>query len=211
MTIEQLLSFWSQLITTLRWTTLVAFVVIAVVQLFYYIWLNLTVNVQPRTRKAPNAPLMPTNPGAVGSYSAVGTGGGARPTKTTPTMASAPEVFRPHMVILSGLPNVSEIEIPADEFYIGRFYNPEHKILVSLDERSVSRRHAFFHKGSMDDFYLTDTSSSYGTSIKRGEIFEPLTPGKEERIYNGDVVQFGSAISVRFELGGSSRAYATQL
>ncbi|MEO0564770.1 MAG: FHA domain-containing protein, partial [Chloroflexota bacterium] len=201
--------FWSQLVVMLRITLLIALVIVVIVQLIYLSVVNATAGriAQEQRRRQPDGPIMPTDPGEVDlSYSAENSG--RRRGDLSPRDEG---VIQPRMVVLNGLPNVSEIEIPADEFGIGRFYNPDHDILVALDERSISRRHAFFSKAGMGEYYLADTRSSYGTSIRRGEVFEPMTPGQEERLYNGDVVQFGSVVTVRFMLPGDTRAYATQV
>jgi hypothetical protein len=38
-----------------------------------------------------------------------------------------------------------------------------------------------------------------------------LAPNREERLYNGDIVQFGNAVRVRFSLPCESRTSVTQL
>jgi hypothetical protein len=63
---------------------------------------------------------------------------------------------------------------------------------------------------SLGEFYLTDTNSSYGTSLRKDNKFELLTPGQRERIYNEDVVQFGNSVTIRFLLQSATRAAATR-
>jgi len=82
---------------------------------------------------------------------------------------------------------------------------------VAFDEKSISRRHAIFMGDeSLGEFYLTDTNSSYGTSVRKENKFELLTPGQRERIYNEDVVQFGNSVTIRFLLPSATRAAATR-
>lgn len=210
MTVE-FLEFWARLIATLRLTTLAALVLIVVTQIMYLFWLNISAGRTggERRRRLPNAPIMPTDPGAVDlTYGPEGSRSG----RSAPDLApSDSAVVRPKMLVLNGLPNVSEIDLPADQFGVGRFYNPEHDILVALDERSVSRRHAYISKEGPGEYYLADMKSSYGTSLRRGEDFQPLTPKEPVRVYHDDVVQFGSVVTVRLVLPGDTRAYATQV
>jgi pSer/pThr/pTyr-binding forkhead associated (FHA) protein len=210
--VDQVVNFWEQFLGSLRWTVLGALLLIALIQIIYLTWVNLSANRTPggrRRRRQPSAPIMPTQPdNLVPSDYADPSGGVSAARSLNP---SDNRVVRPRMVILNGLPAVSEIDLPADEFGIGRFYNPDHNILVALDERSVSRRHAYFSKAGSSEYYLTDTSSSYGTSLRQGDTFQSMTPGQEERVFNGDVVQFGSVVTVRLVLPGDTRAYATQV
>jgi pSer/pThr/pTyr-binding forkhead associated (FHA) protein len=116
------------------------------------------------------------------------------------------------MVVLRGISNLSEIPLPSNDFGIGRFYNPDGNILVALDERSISRRHATFISDiPTREYYLTDTHSSYGTRIQIGNRFETLTPGKAQRIYNEDVIQFGHIVTVRFTLPCQTRPTGTRM
>lgn len=115
------------------------------------------------------------------------------------------------LVVLSGLLNRDVIPLPGNQFGIGRFRSEPDKILVALDERSVSRRHAVFHADGIGLYSLTDTHSSYGTFVRKGVTFEPLQPGQREPLYNGDEVRFGQHVTVRFELPGDTRSSATQL
>jgi hypothetical protein len=64
---------------------------------------------------------------------------------------------------------------------------------------------------NLREYYLTDTSSSYGTAIRKDNQLQLLTPGKRERVYNEDIVQFGNSVTVRFVLPGDTRAAATRL
>lgn len=147
----------------------------------------------------------------------------ATPVLQTPVLQPHTGVNIPHsnpggsidvrkLIVMAGLPEQLEINLPGNEFGIGRFYNQERRVLVMFDEKSISREHAFFNiNTSLNQFFLTDKSSSYGTYVLIGEQFEPLTPEKPERIFNGDVVQFGNVVRVQFILPGETRASTTQL
>lgn len=211
MDILRLFEFWDFFRNSLGWLIPATLAILLLIQLLYYTYLN--INVKPRRRRPrqnpPESPIMPTDPESNANIN-------YRPRQQ---QSAAPNrnlsldgvEEPPHFVVLKGLPNISEIELPASEFGIGRFYAPEKNILVSLDERSVSRRHAVFIGDTANQsFALMDTSSSYGTSLRRGERFEPLTPGQEIAVYNGDVVQFGSVVTVRLVLPGDTRAHAMQ-
>src|SRR5262249_15181285 len=116
------------------------------------------------------------------------------------------------MVVLSGLPDLMEVNLPGTEFGIGRFYNQERKILIVLDEKSVSREHAMFqYNPQINQYFLTDKSSSYGTYILVSDQFQPVAPEKPQQLFNGDVIQFGNLVKVRFILSGGTRASVTQL
>jgi pSer/pThr/pTyr-binding forkhead associated (FHA) protein len=129
---------------------------------------------------------------------------------TTSSSALISEIGK--LVVLSGLPDQLESNLPGLEFGIGRFYNQERKILVVLDEKSISREHAFFqYNAQLEQYFLTDKSSSYGTYILANDKFDPLTPDQPQQIFNGDVVQFGNLVKVRFILAGGTRASVTQL
>lgn len=211
MSLNDLLGYWRFFLDTIHWLIPMTLGIVALIQVSYYAYLN--ANAQPRARRQrsrerlPDSPVMPTNPDTDVNVRY------APPSDhPLPDATPEPQQYTMKMVILSGLPNVSEIELPGSNFGIGRFFNPDKNILVALDERSVSRRHAYFHAyPERQEYYLMDTSSSYGTSLRRGDTFEPLSPGEEERIYNGDVVQFGSTVTVRFVMPGDTRAYANRM
>jgi pSer/pThr/pTyr-binding forkhead associated (FHA) protein len=85
-------------------------------------------------------------------------------------------------------------------------------VLVALDEKSISRRHAtFICDEPIREYYLKDLNSSFGTSVLINGAFEKLTPDKQERIYNEDVVQFGNVVTVRLLLPCETRASMTSL
>jgi len=177
------------------WIALLALAVLAVVQFLYWIILSLTAGSHTERRvRQPSAPIMPTTPSGIAT--------------SIPGYATNPPAQRANigkMVIVSGLP-AKEMPLPAGNFGIGRFYNPEQNVQVAMDEKSLSRRHAAFTSNELlREFYLTDNGSSYGTAIQRGAQFEPLRAGQPERIYNEDVVQFGNVVRVRFLLPGDKR------
>jgi pSer/pThr/pTyr-binding forkhead associated (FHA) protein len=116
------------------------------------------------------------------------------------------------MVVLAGVEGMTEIAIPPGNFSIGRFFNQESNVLVALDERSVSRRHAaFVSNDAAAEYSIVDTNSSYGTFLLIDNQFDQLTPGKNERVYHEDVVQFGNSVRVRLILPGETRASTTRL
>lgn len=178
----------------LFWTISVALVVMAVVQIMYLAWLVYAPANRRRSRQ-PKAPVMPTSPD---NYL------NTQPFAYNTAPASEGSIGK--IVILNGVPNLTEIPLPSAQFAIGRFYNQEGNILLALDEGSVSRRHAtFVSDESTREYYLTDTNSSYGTRIRIGGQMEALVPGRGERIYNEDVVQFGNVVNVRFILPCDTR------
>jgi len=161
------------------WLVIITLAALAMVQVIYVLWLTFA-PVKNRTSAQPASPVMPTRPAA--------------------TQRSG------KMVIVSGLNTTTrEITIPANHFGIGRFYKPEENILVTFDEKSISRRHAVFEGDDTTlEFYLID-DSTYGTSIQKNGQFEPLTPRQRERIFNNDLVRFGDVVTVRFSLPGGAR------
>lgn len=183
----------SQLITLVP----VSLAVVALVQLVYLLALN-TFGSRQRTARRPSAPLMPTQPQG-GLYPKTGT---AKPSP----------VVNGKITILSGLASTGDIALPGSTFVIGRFYHPENNILIALDDKSISRRHAQFTGDDVFKTYtLTDLNSTYGTAQRRDGKFEIVPPGQPVRLYNQDVVQFGGNVTIRFTLPGDTRADATQL
>jgi len=183
-------------LSQLLWMIPLTLLIVAVLQVIYWIILSLTAGTTTRrSSRQPSAPIMPTNPSGIAT--------------SIPGYATNPPVQRAaigKIVIVSGLPT-KEIPVPAGNFGIGRFYNPEQNVQVAIDEKSISRRHAAFTSNDLlREYYLTDNGSSYGTSIQRGAQFEPLKPGQPERIYNEDVVQIGNVVRVRFMLPTDKRA-----
>ena len=115
------------------------------------------------------------------------------------------------MVILGGL-EPREIPLPSAHFTVGRFYSPENNVLVALDEKSVSRKHAILRVAAQGrEYYLQDVGSTYGTHLAVEGRFDRLQPGVDARVYNQDVVQFGSAVQVQLVLPCETRSAITQL
>jgi hypothetical protein len=145
----------------------------------------------------------------------------APPQYSPPQYSQPPMVSRPpdsteletmgKMIIMTGL-EPREIPLPSAQFAIGRFYSPENNVLVAVDEKSVSRKHAAMRIAAQGrEYYIQDVGSSYGTHLIAEGRFDRLTPGKEERVYNNDVIQFGSAVQVRLVLPCETRSAVTQL
>ena len=115
------------------------------------------------------------------------------------------------MVIIGGL-ETREIPLPGTQFRIGRFYSPENNVLVGIDEKSVSRKHAALRVAAHGrEYYIQDVGSTYGTHLIAEGRFDRLTPGRDERVYNNDVIQFGSTVQVRLVLPCETRSAITQL
>ena len=115
------------------------------------------------------------------------------------------------MVIIAGMAP-REIPLPSAQFVIGRFYSPENNVLVGIDEKSVSRKHAAFRIAAHGrEYYIQDVGSTYGTHLIAEGRFDRLTPGTEVRVYHNDVVQFGSALQVQLVLPCETRSAVTQL
>jgi hypothetical protein len=173
------------------------------------------VSAQPIMPTAPMQPIMPGQP--------VPPGQSIMPGQMVPApqyqqmMVDSPPAPRTggavgKMIVLAGLDTMREISLPSSNFFIGRFYSPEANVLVALDEKSISRRHAtFICDEPIREYYLKDLNSSFGTAVLINGAFEKLTPDKQERIYNEDVVQFGNVVTVRLLLPCETRASMTSL
>jgi hypothetical protein len=189
----------------LLWILPITFAIVLLIQFLYWFFLN---NSVPSEKKASvstvTSPVMPTYPDNLVDR-AQGTGGGVS-REPQPETTALGEVI-PKMVMLNHPKGKKEIKLPNTPSYgMGRFYNREYNILIALDERSISRRHAVLSRDdSSNQYFLTDTNSSYGTAIQRGENFAPMTPGEEERIYHNDTVQFGRSLTIQFTLPGPTR------
>ncbi len=155
----------------------------------------------PGPQRQPNEPIMPrvpysNVPGQTGAY---------------PTQAPIQQGAMGMMAILQGLEQ-RDVPLPAQEFRVGRFYDKDGGILISLDDRSVSRRHATFTgNDGLREYYLTDTDSSFGTYIQIENQFERLPPNSRRRLYNEDVVKFGNNVVVRFMLPCDTRGSSTRI
>ncbi|XWX02519.1 FHA domain-containing protein [Aggregatilineales bacterium SYSU G02658] len=225
----------------LRWTVPVALGVVLLIQLLYLAVLSriprqreavqpppVLPSVQPYTPAS--APSVPTTspqpmsappvpsaapPAPVMPSASSSTMPAPAPAAPLPSAAAAPAVAggpRGKFVVLAGIEGVSEIAIPAKEFTIGRFYNPENDILIGLDERSISRKHArFIVDESTREYYIKDTASSFGTFLLINGQFEQLAANVQERVYNEDVVRFGNVVTVRLILPIETRGTVTSL
>lgn len=172
------------------WIGVLAMGAIAVLQLLYFSVLLIPKRGN-RPIRQPNAPLMPTQPSNLDARK------------------SQPLATGGKMAVLSGLENSDDIPLPNTDFIIGRYYHPENNIHIALDEKSISRRHAHFQgDDARREYTLTDTNSSYGTALRVNDRLQPLTAGQRFRVYNGDVIQFGQQVSVRFNLPGDTRPAA---
>lgn len=115
------------------------------------------------------------------------------------------------ITVLSGAPP-QDIPLPGPQFAIGRFFAAEQGVLVGLDEKSISRRHAMIRANpATREFFLQDGGSSYGTIMLVEGRMDKLTPNVETKLYNGDIVQLGNAVRIRFNLPNEMRSSATQL
>lgn len=186
----------------IKWWLPVVLGLLLGLQILYYGWVNLRPAGSRRPRRQPAGPIMPTRPDFT-----------PQPQRQSiPELSMMEPMNEAKMVILSGLPNAPEVPLPSGAFAIGRFYNPGQQVMVALNERSISRRHALVRTApSLNEYYLSDAGSSYGTSIRKGDQFVAIAPGQEQRLYDGDVVRFGMTVTVRFVLPGDSRAAETQV
>lgn len=181
----------------LYWIIPITLIVVAMVQTIHWILLNRAVRQPSRRSKA--SPNMPSSPRGVG---------GSTNTLGNVDNNYADNIhsggFQGTMTVLEGIPGTTEIRLPKSSFSLGRFYNPDEDILIALDERSISRRHAYF-SAEGNNFYLTDIGSSYGTAIYMNDTYVNLSPDQREQVYNGDVVLFGNTVKVQLRLPGQTR------
>lgn len=194
------------IVQNLLWILPVTLLIMALIQFIYWFFLNNSVPSEKRDKvPAVTSPVMPTYPDNLVDRPLGGTGGGIAREPQPETTALGEVVAK--MIFHNHPKGRKEIKLPDVPSYgIGRFFNREYNILIALDERSISRRHAVLSKDAgSNQYFLMDTNSSYGTSIKKGETFVPTTPGEEERLYHKDVVQFGRSLTVEFMLPGPTR------
>ncbi len=172
------------------WVGAMAMGAVAVLQILYFSVLLIPKR-GSRPVRQPSGPLMPTSPANLDGRK------------------SMPLISGGKMAVMAGLINTDEIPLPNNNFIIGRYYHPENNIHIALDEKSISRRHAQFQgDDNRREYTLTDTNSSYGTALRVGDKLQPLPPGQKFRVYNGDVIQFGQQVTVRFTLPGDLRPAA---
>ncbi len=196
-------------IVNLWWIIPITLLLLAIIQLIYWAYLNNTVPSETKENVSMvTSPQMPTYPDNLVDRPMGDTSGINR--EPAPETTALGDVI-PKMIMTNHPKGRKEIKLPDVPSYgMGRFFNKEYNILIALDERSTSRRHAVLSKdASTNQYFLTDTNSSYGTAIKRGDVFQPMTPGQEERIYHNDMVQFGRSLTVQFTLPGPTRQSVT--
>jgi len=204
----------------LIWSIPIILLVLAVFQLLYLMVLS---SGRRRRRTSPTSPVMPRiEPGTPPPPTASAQPATLSDAPTAPDMGtdtdSGMPASRPPMnrmpagtigkfIVLNGLDGgMREIDFPSNDFGIGRFHNPDANILVALDEKSISRKHAIFLcDEQIREYYLVDTNSSYGTHVMVNGEFRTLNPGKNERVYNEDVVQFGNNVTMRLVLPCETR------
>ncbi len=178
-------------INTLIWIVPGVFGALTTILLLYWLWLTVAPGPRPRAVSAPTPPPPPPAPKSrhvESDDTIIDRVGG-------PTTAGS-------MVIESGLPQVMTIDFPSSEFRIGRFRDETQNILVAVDEKSISRSHALL-KGNPQtgEFTIQDIGSRFGTFVLSAQgVPEQLQQGESRRVYNGTIVQFGSAVRARLNL-----------
>jgi hypothetical protein len=116
------------------------------------------------------------------------------------------------VAVLAGAPQLGEYPITLPTFYIGRFVAADQQVMIGLDEKSVSRKHLMVRITPAREYYVSDAGSTFGSSLVSADgTVTKMTVGKEERIYNGDIVQLGNAVRLRFMLPTEMRSSVTQL
>jgi len=190
---------------------LLALGLIAFIQFVYVSYLSASGSIDENANR-PNRPVMPTRSSGwssdnlsepLGSIIEQISRGHSTPSGITDHGATG------KFVVMTGLAQNRELRLPGGEFGIGRFMNPEHNIIMNIDEKSISRQHATFAADeALREYYLTDTSSTYGTYLMQGGRSEKLPPNTPVRVYNEDVVQFGSKVRVRLVLPTETREEA---
>mgnify|MGYP000571700548 CR=1 FL=1 len=175
--------------------------IVAILQSIYWIYLLRGASNKPSDRR--NRAMMPSNPRLIGGQQTSEIEAAGDYTDNLRERGG----FQGMMIVLDGMPDLANrnIRMPKNSFTIGRFYNPDEDILVAIDERSISRRHArFTSEGS--NFYLTDIGSSYGTSISSGGQNINLSPDQREQVFDGDEIVFGNTVRLKLSLPGPARS-----
>jgi len=114
-------------------------------------------------------------------------------------------------VIAAGVNMMGDIPLPSKQFGIGRFLDEGSGILVAIDEKSISRKHAQLRIDSAGNYILKDTNSTYGTFLVEGNQPRQFAAGSEERVYKNDIIQFGQVVRVRLDIPGEDRRTATRV
>ncbi len=116
------------------------------------------------------------------------------------------------VAVIAGVPQLGEYPITLPTFYVGRFVAADQQVMIGLDEKSVSRKHLMVRCTPAREYYVSDAGSTFGSSLVSGDgTITRMTVGKEERIYNGDIVQLGNVVRLRFMLPTEMRSSVTQL
>ena len=104
-------------------------------------------------------------------------------------VANDTEDSRRHVLVrMTGADVGQVIALPKDEYVVGRRSNCD----LVLNTEGVSRRHArFVFEGG--NYYIEDLGSANGTAVKGQQI-------KRHLLQDGDVVQFGPRMSVRYSI-----------
>lgn len=177
--------------TQMIWILPGVFGVITVLLLLYWVWLLIAPG--PRVQQPMSAPPIQTP-----KTPAIHLETDDTIIDRIPTGPTGPA----SMTVEAGLPGAGTIEFPSAEFRVGRFRDDTQNVLIALDEKSVSRSHALIRGNPQTgEYYIQDIGSRFGTSIvtPQGTV-EKLNEGETRRVYNGTVVQFGSAVRVRINL-----------
>lgn len=188
-------------IMTILWALPVLLAVLAVLQVLRWAWLVYAPITEATVPEKKTGALPAISQRDISSGRSGATQGGL------PSMSNATIVdVVGKMVVLSGLPEAREYPLPSNHFAIGRLVNIENNIPIALDEGSVSRRHAIVRCDERTrEYFIMDANSSYGTHLIVNNQLRTLDPGKEERIYNQDTIQFGNVVRVRMMIVGETR------
>jgi hypothetical protein len=201
-----------QLLYQLAWLVPLTLACLAVWQVLGIIWVSLApIRRRRSTPVGVVPPIMPTNPTGTMNYAPNPGGYGGGSSAASPAGGAA----YGRMMILTGLPQ-QELRLPSLRFGIGRYRDEPNNILLDLNEGSISRSHAQF-RGDLGrrEFYLMDVGkkgagSTYGTYIRMNGQMVQLKPRQEVRLYNEDVVRFGTVVTVRFLLPCETREAAAR-
>jgi|GEM_PF-119357 len=96
----------------------------------------------------------------------------------------------PYFIVIGGGTPGAILPLSPEGTSLGRF--PENQLQIL--ESSISRRHAHFHVDKRGRSMLTDLGTTNGTFVNG----EPLPPRIPREIKDNDLIQFGSALMVKF-------------
>lgn len=196
------------------WVVPAVFGVIAILLLLMWLYTNATAG-QSAESSQPARPQTPvaqaTPPPQQPAYA---------PTPPQPAYVPPPQpAYAPPKVeglgrvaVIAGAPQLGEYPITIPTFYVGRFVAADQQVMIGLDEKSVSRKHLMVRSTPAREYFVSDAGSTFGSSLISADgTMTRMTAGKEERIYNGDIVQLGNAVRLRFMLPTEMRSSVTQL